>query len=93
MDMRLDAPMRDTPASPVTPFTTRHWQDDGRFAVALLAIVIIVNVVVSVWLARMAPTQAPEADSQASIYDAQAPSTADVLLHELSEAGKAALEQ
>ena len=35
--------------------TTRPWQDDGRFAVILLALVIAVNVVVIAWLGAVHP--------------------------------------
>ena len=33
----------------------RAWQDDGRFAITLLAIVIIINIAVSAWLSALDP--------------------------------------
>lgn len=44
-----------------TALHTRAWQDDGRFAITLLAIVILINVVVSAWLSAIAPTATPTA--------------------------------
>ncbi len=38
---------------PAPPF--RAWQDDGRFAITLLALVIGVNLLVSAWLAAISP--------------------------------------
>lgn len=32
------------------PFAHRAWQDDGRFAITLLAVVVIVNTVLAMWL-------------------------------------------
>lgn len=90
LEQRLDAALRE-PAAPAVQATpsARAWQDDGRFAVALLAIVIVVNVAVSIWLSAMSP---PAVAPAASPEIAAAPAT-DTLIHELSAAGAAATEQ
>jgi hypothetical protein len=36
----------------------RAWQDDGKFAITLLALVIVVNLVVSAWLSAISPSPA-----------------------------------
>lgn len=47
----------DPPAE--KPARSPAWQDDMRFAIALLAIIIFVNLAVMFWLSRM-PAQTPE---------------------------------
>lgn len=91
IDIRLDAPARDTPTA-AAPIAQRNWQDDGRFAVALLAIIIMVNVIVGVWLTRMAPAEAPVTPATTSTANDPAASEGVSLIDALSEAGKTALE-
>lgn len=91
IETRLDAPpTRDAATAPTQGAPTlRPWQEDGRFAVALLAIVIAVNVLVSIWLLGIsAPAVAPDAEPMAASI-----ATPDTLLHELRAAGDAASEQ
>lgn len=38
----------------------RAWQDDGKFAITLLALVIVVNLVVSTWLSAISPASTTE---------------------------------
>lgn len=40
-----------------SPAAFRAWQDDGKFAITLLAIVIVVNLVVSAWLSAISPAK------------------------------------
>jgi hypothetical protein len=49
-----------TPEAPMSAPATaasahKPWQDDGRFAVALLTIVLLVNLIVSYWLSQVQP--------------------------------------
>ena len=93
-DQHLDAPALDA-AMPTTPASsiTRPWQDDGRFAVALLAIVITVNVMVGMWLVAITKPAADPNQAQAAKPVAGADAVSDRLIHELSAAGAAALAQ
>jgi len=47
-----------TAEAPLLPNPTpeRSWQDDGRFALTLLAIVISINLALSAWLSGITPT-------------------------------------
>lgn len=51
--LRLAAPMPIVAATPAS----KPWQDDGRFAVALLTIIILMNVLVTLWLAHITRQQ------------------------------------
>ena len=93
----LATPTADSPGAPLPSVTLAPlWQDDGRFAVALLAIIITVNVVVSVWLSMIAttpgtPASLPTTQSTPSTSTIDTPE--DTLIHELSAAGAASSEQ
>lgn len=39
----------------------RHWQDDARFGVVLLATVLMVNLILSLWLPHLKPVSTPAA--------------------------------
>ena len=47
----------------------RAWQDDGKFAITLLAFVIVINLVVSAWLSAISPAKpAPASASTATTH-------------------------
>lgn len=89
-DTHLDTIAADIPhmaAASGTEPAARHWQDDGRFAVALLVIVIAVNLLVTAWLGSMQPDAPAPAPGSAAV--ASPPS----LIDQLREAGANATEQ
>lgn len=50
----------------------RPWQDDGRFALVLLGLIIFMNLAVIAWLSALAPTQTPDSStvhSRTSLLD------------------------
>ncbi|MDX2095700.1 MAG: hypothetical protein SFW64_07175 [Alphaproteobacteria bacterium] len=82
-DIRLDerrskaVPAAAPPPTPVAP-ALPQWQDDGHFAIALLAIIIAVNVAVSLWLAP-GSAQAPDAAAPVALPAAGAAPAVHVL--------------
>jgi hypothetical protein len=62
----------------------RAWQDDGKFAITLLALVILVNVIVSTWLAAITPEK-PVAASAISTPAAEPVQTLDSTPRDISE--------
>lgn len=98
-DLRLDT------AAPAAPLTTsplpRPWQDDPRFAIALLTIIIVVNLALSLWLSPGSPspsiadtTRISAAEEPASTASTPAtPSPEEALLFHLGEAGARVSEQ
>lgn len=51
-------PLQYTHDEPKHSPTLRAWQDDGKFAITLLALVIVVNLIVSAWLSAISPISA-----------------------------------
>jgi len=49
------------PAAVALP-PSKPWQDDVRFGIAMLTIVVLVNVALMLWLPNMRPTNIPAAD-------------------------------
>ena len=77
----LTHPATEANAEPVS----RAWQDDGRFAAALLAIIIVVNLILSTWLSAISPTPPAPVTIKQNASDTPviaAPSTADSVLPE-----------
>ena len=68
----------------------RAWQDDGKFAITLLAFIIVVNVVVSAWLSAISPVKPVSA--QASATTAHAPA-ANAAVHVLDTSARDISEQ
>lgn len=63
-----EQPLASTPA--------RAWQDDGKFAITLLGLVILVNIIVSAWLSAISPAKpthatdaAPTAENPVHVLD------------------------
>lgn len=93
-DLHLDAP-QPVPQHLAAPMP-RPWQDDPRFAIALLAIVIIVNVALSLWLSpsSTAPSIADTTRESANPAAASsAPTPEEALLFHLGEAAARVSEQ
>lgn len=91
-DTHLDAMAAAAPSAQApnaAQAAARNWPDDGRFAVALLAIVIAVNLLVTAWLQTMAPTAPTAGPGSPQPATADAPS----LIDQLREAGANASEQ
>lgn len=93
-DLRIDT----SQAMPqqTTANTPRPWQDDPRFAIALLTIVIAVNVALSFWLAPSTPAPTNADTTVTSSKPAEAspvPSPDEALLFHLGEAGATVSEQ
>ncbi len=53
----LEPSLAVLPSAPATAKTipARGWQDDGKFAVTLLALVIFVNLLLTFWLTAITP--------------------------------------
>lgn len=68
--------MQHTAEKPTPVF--RAWQDDGKFAVTLLGIIIVVNLLVSTWLAAISPAKTV-ATSAAPVTAAASASSVHVL--------------
>lgn len=98
-DLRLNAP--PLASQHATTSLPRPWQDDPRFAIALLAIIIIVNVALSLWLSPRSPsssiadtTRISAAEEPAETSDTTiTPSPEETLLFHLGEAGARVSEQ
>lgn len=93
-DLRLDA--AQAAPQPLGAPLPRPWQDDPRFAIALLAIVIIVNVALSLWLSPSTPAPSiadTTLESAKPVDAASAPSPEEALLFHLGEAGARVSEQ
>jgi hypothetical protein len=74
----------------------RPWQDDPRFAIALLAIVIGVNVALSLWLSPSSPAPSIADATRESAKPAgasPAPTPEEALLFHLGEAAARVSEQ
>jgi hypothetical protein len=54
-------------AAPAAPAPVALWSEDARFAVTLLAIIIVMNVVVSYWLSHIEPHRAMKPAATTSI--------------------------
>ncbi len=68
-------------APPITsPAPERPWQDDGRFAITLLILVIAINLVLSTWLTGIPRTTTPPVVAS----DVTTKPTAPVILNELN---------
>ncbi len=65
----LDAATNDRNAPPPAH---KAWQDDGRFALALLTIVIAMNVAVTFWLSYLERAPLPTAVSHSAPTDSEA---------------------
>ena len=72
------------PAAEKTAPAFRAWQDDGKFAITLLTLVILVNIAVSAWLAAISPEKAVTAQS-APIAAAPAVHVLDSSTRDISE--------
>ncbi len=74
----------DAPVSEKTP-ASRPWQEDGKFAVALLGVVILINLAVILWLSAIAPTPVTP-----RLVTKQTEQTGEANVHELGENASAA---
>lgn len=78
----LNMPNITTDMAPSTPIPQppRAWQDDGRFAITLLALVIGINLLVSAWLSTITP------EKSVALLEANTPKkpTGVVILNELN---------
>jgi hypothetical protein len=98
-NLRTDALTK--PEQPASQALTRPWQDDGRFAISLLAIVIVVNIALSLWLSpnTHAAHRAETSGSSVALPSAHSPnpsqaaSPEEALLFHLGEAGARVTEQ
>lgn len=97
-DLRLDT-AQVAPQALGSPMP-RPWQDDPRFAIALLTIVILVNVALSLWLSPATPassiadtTHTAATKSTLTPDTAALPSPEEALLFHLGEAGATVSEQ
>lgn len=80
-DISLKAPsptVADTAS--INPPASRTWQEDGRFAITLLAIVIGINLILSAWLSPTANTPSITHTPVATLKTPQQP----VILNELN---------
>lgn len=95
-DTRIEANAATSASTaPHTP-ALRPWQDDARFAFALLAIVIIVNLALSVWLApktTVSPAASPAPIALVTPIAEPALSKPESLIYHLNEAGASVSEQ
>jgi hypothetical protein len=80
----------DAPTNTKTVLHTRAWQDDGRFAMTLLAIIIVINVAVSAWLSAMTPLSLTP---PASIPLISSPPSELKIVHILDDAAAASSNQ
>lgn len=51
----VQAPMLNPPTETNSVMATQSWQDDGRFAIALVVVVVAINLLASMWLVPAAP--------------------------------------
>ena len=76
-------PVLPQPEKPVPAF--RAWQDDGKFAITLLALVILVNLAVSAWLAAISPDKAIAPTAPVASVAAPAVHVLDTSARDISE--------
>ena len=72
---------------------TRPWQDDGRFAMTLLAVIILMNIAVSAWLSAISGPALPSRDAPVSPPSAAAESPQRDTIHILDDAASASSDQ